>query len=62
VSALRPAEKGNHHSINSECLGVILVRLRYHPAKILSKSFVKEAMFVNRNYITNYAAAFAKNI
>jgi len=29
--------------------------------KILS-SFVKGAMFVNRNYVTSDAAAFAKNI
>jgi len=29
--------------------------------KILS-SFVKGAMFINRNYVTNDAAAFAKNI
>ena len=30
VQALRPAESGSHHSINSECLAVILVQACYH--------------------------------
>jgi len=38
-----------------------LDRLAASFIKILS-SFVKGAMFVNRNYVTNDAAAFAKNI
>jgi len=29
VPALRPAEKGNHHSIVGKCLAVILVRVHY---------------------------------
>ena len=30
VPALRPAERVSRHSINSECLAVILVQVRYH--------------------------------
>jgi len=30
VQALRPVESGSHHSINSECLAVILGRVYYH--------------------------------
>jgi len=72
VPALRPAEKGNHHSIvlffhfrdgNSR---IILNTL--HPfsnlnvfIKILSL-FVKGTVCVNRNYVKSDAAAFAKNI
>ena len=33
VRALRPAEKRNYHSMNGECLAVILVRVRYHSSR-----------------------------
>ena len=62
MPALRPAEKGNHG--RNSCIIVSTLQPFSNLnvfVKILS-SFVKGAMFVNRNYVTNDTAAFAKNI
>ena len=66
MPALRPAVKGNHFMFRDGNSRIILNTLQpfYNFnvfIKILS-SFVKGAMFVNRNYVTSDAAAFAKNI
>jgi len=65
VPALCPAEKGNHFIFCDGNSRIILNNSTPSNLNIFIKilsSFVKGAMFVNRNYVTNDAAAFAKNI
>jgi len=72
VPALRPAEKGNQHSIDGECLAVILVLIRYDSS--IDSIILAPGCTNTRSVLPSFetatetitlrenAAAFAKNI